>query len=135
MSAGEQPRRVAAAVVLHEGRVLVQTRGAPGRFAGLWEFPGGGIEPGESAADCARRECHEELGLSVIVGEALHAEEWSYPEAHVRVEFLLCGVAAGSRPVPRLGQELLWAGRADLERLAFLPANARVLELLRQRLP
>lgn len=133
MSAVRRLREVAAAVIVRERRVLVQTRDAPARFAGCWEFPGGGVEAGESAAQCARRECLEELGLPVRAEAELHVEEWSYDEVDVRVRFLLCRVeeAAAAEPRPLLGQELLWASAQDLSRLTFLPANARVIDKLR----
>ena len=62
---------VTAAVIEREGRVLVARRRGGDRFAGLWEFPGGKIEPGEAPRDCLRREILEELGLDVEVGASL----------------------------------------------------------------
>ena len=130
----EAPLPIAAAVVLHEGRVLVQTR-APGRsWSGHWEFPGGKLEPGEDAAAAAVRECREELGLHVRVLEPLDVVEWTYPGARVRVSFFLCAPIGLSSPQPTEGQELLWADASDLLSLPFLPANATVLSLLAARL-
>jgi len=125
------PRRIAAAVVLRAGRVLVQTR-AGGPWAGWWEFPGGGLEPGEDEAAAAVRECREELGLQVRALAPLHAVEWSYPTTRVHVTFVLC--EGEGEPHPTEGQEVLWAGPRELETLRFLPANAEVLALLRERL-
>ena len=130
----DAPIPIAAAVVLHEGRVLVQTRG-PGRsWSGHWEFPGGKLEPGEDAAAAAVRECREELGLEVRVLEPLETVEWTYPGARVRVEFLLCSPIGASTPQPTEGQQLLWADADALLTLPFLPANSRVLSLLAARL-
>lgn len=124
-------RRVAAAVVLRAGRVLVQTR-AGGPWAGHWEFPGGGIEPGEDAAAAVVRECREELDLEVRALEALHEVEWTYPTARVHVTFVRC--EALGEPRGAEGQDLCWAGPAELGALRFLPANAGLVELLRARL-
>ena len=130
----DAPLPIAAAVVLHEGRVLVQTRG-PGRsWSGHWEFPGGKLEPGEDAAAAAIRECREELGLEVRVVEPLDTVEWSYPGARVRVEFLLCCPIGTPTPHATEGQQLLWADSDALLTLPLLPANARVLTLLAARL-
>lgn len=130
----EAPLPIAAAVVLHEGRVLVQTR-APGRsWSGHWEFPGGKLEPGEDAAAAAVRECREELGLEVRVLEPLDVVEWTYPGARVRVSFFLCAPIGLPSPQPTEGQELRWADASDLLSLPFLPANATVLSLLAARL-
>ena len=125
------PRRIAAAIVLRGGRVLVQTRPS-GPWAGWWEFPGGGIESGEDAAAAAVRECREELALEVRAVAPFHAVEWSYPTARVHVSFVLC--EAEGEPQATEGQQVLWAGPLELASLQFLPANAEVLELLRARL-
>jgi mutator protein MutT len=124
-------RRIAAAVVLRAGRVLVQTRVA-GPWAGYWEFPGGGIESGEDASSAAVRECREELSLQARAVAPLHQVEWAYPTVRVHVSFILCDAAG--EPVPLEGQEIAWAGLEELAQLCFLPANATVLELLRDKL-
>ncbi len=124
-------RRIAAAVVVRAGRVLVQTRAA-GPWAGYWEFPGGGIEPGETPATAAIRECREELSLQARALAPLHEVEWTYPQVRVHVTFILC--EAAGEPRPREGQDITWAGPEELTTLRFLPANASILELLRQRL-
>jgi mutator protein MutT len=144
--AGEPVRReVAAAVVVHAGRVLVQTRPAGRGWSGYWEFPGGKLEAGEDAAACATRECEEELGLSVRVVRSLAVVDWEYPDTAVRVAFLLCAPAAAAVAASvaadppavraREGQQVLWADRATLPTLRFLPANAGVLALLADLLP
>jgi mutator protein MutT len=140
------PRRVAAALVIHAGHVLVQTRPAGRSWQGWWEFPGGKLEAGEDAAACAEREVLEETGLAVVAGEVLHEVRWEYPGALVHVSFVLCAprlfVAAGalpdSRPMPDAqpmeGQRLRWVGADELGSIAFLPANASLLPLLAARL-
>ncbi len=131
-------REIAAAIVLLGRTVLVQTRPQGRSYEGWWEFPGGKLEPGEDAAACAVRECREELGLDVTVREPLHVQRWDDPVTPLRVTFLLCEprdpAAARAAARPREGQQLRWAGPADLTRLRFLPANAEVLELLARRL-
>jgi 8-oxo-dGTP diphosphatase len=133
----EEPvlREVAVAVVVHEGRVLVQTRAGPGRYQGYWEFPGGGREPGETVEQCAQRETQEEVGLGITVLGPLDHVEWSYPGVRVRVDFLLCA-AVDREPWAegREGQEVRWVGPDALGSLRFLPANAGIVESLRERL-
>ena len=70
--------RVVAGVVVEEGRVMVTRRGPHVRLAGLWEFPGGKQEPGESLADCLRREIHEELEITIDVEEEVASVEHEY---------------------------------------------------------
>jgi 8-oxo-dGTP diphosphatase len=130
--AAERPaRRIAAAVVLRAGRVLVQTR-AGGPWAGFWEFPGGGIEPGEDAAAAAVRECREELALEVRALETLQSLEWAYPSARVHVTFVEC--EAQGEPRAMEGQQVRWASADELTALRLLPANAALVGLLVQRL-
>jgi 8-oxo-dGTP diphosphatase len=122
---------VAAAVVVHAGRVLVQTRPEGSHYAGYWEFPGGKLEPGEDTAECAVRECAEELGLAVTAGDELHRVGWTYPGRSVDVTFVLCtAIEAEPDPQPCEGQQLRWADVDDLQALQFLPANAEVLAIL-----
>jgi len=128
-------REVAVAVVVHQGRVLVQTRSEAGTFQGYWEFPGGGREPGETIEECARRECLEELGLGVRVLELLEHVEWCSPGRALRIHFLLCE-AEEAEPRARAleGQsEVRWAPVPDLLELRLLPANASVVRRLQER--
>jgi 8-oxo-dGTP diphosphatase len=70
---------VAAAVVYLDGRVLI-TRRAPGQsLEGLWEFPGGKVEPGETLQECIVRELDEELGVTSVAGEILMTVTYTYP--------------------------------------------------------
>ncbi|GJM20823.1 MAG: hypothetical protein DHS20C15_07380 [Planctomycetota bacterium] len=128
-------RPVAAAVIVRAGRVLVQVRPDAGPWQGWWEFPGGGVEAGESWEACARREALEEVGLEVEVIERLDEVRWS-PSGRggVHVVFLLCSCAAQVEPTPELGQELAWVDAEGLRTRRFLPANEALLERLAERL-
>lgn len=126
---------VAAAVVVHDDRVLVQTRPRGAHYEGHWEFPGGKVEPGESAEACAVRECGEELAVDVRPLGELRRVRWSYPGRRVVVTFVECALCdADARPDPQDGQLVRWADADDLATLSFLPANAEVLADLRERL-
>ncbi|MDX2354890.1 (deoxy)nucleoside triphosphate pyrophosphohydrolase [Stutzerimonas xanthomarina] len=71
--------QVAAAVICQEGMVLI-TRRAPGeKLAGMWEFPGGKLEPGETPQSCIVRELREELGVESVAGEILTTSTFTYP--------------------------------------------------------
>jgi 8-oxo-dGTP diphosphatase len=66
-----EPREVAAAAIVDAGRLLLAQRVGPPELAGMWELPGGKIEPGETAAQGLRRELREELGVDTEVGERI----------------------------------------------------------------
>ncbi|MFC4605606.1 (deoxy)nucleoside triphosphate pyrophosphohydrolase [Rhodococcus kronopolitis] len=73
MQSGE-PREVAAAAMVADGRLLLAQRVAPPELAGMWELPGGKVEPGETPADGLRRELVEELGVRTAVGGRVGAD-------------------------------------------------------------
>ena len=113
--------RVLAAVIRRDGRWLVCRRPAHKRHGGLWEFPGGKLEPGESLLDAATRELDEELGVVVTrVGERLfsrHDEGSPFVIECVAVDI-------AGEPVAREHEELRWATLAELASLALAPSDA-----------
>ena len=87
----ETRTRVAAAVVFREGRVLLTQRPPGGDLGLLWEFPGGKIEPGESAEQALAREIREELGVRAAPGEQLGVHRHDYPNGlRVEIVFVRC---------------------------------------------
>ncbi|MEX0938683.1 MAG: (deoxy)nucleoside triphosphate pyrophosphohydrolase [Pirellulales bacterium] len=126
----EVPIAIAVAVVEHQGRYLVGRRTADQTLAGLWEFPGGKVEPGESPQDAAARECLEETGVAVRVGAPYPQVVHRYPHEHVRITFFACA------PIEPFGQPrppYCWQSRERLAQLAFPAANRALLEhLLRE---
>jgi 8-oxo-dGTP diphosphatase len=122
--------RVAAAVILRpDGDVLLAQRPRGKPYEGYWEFPGGKLEPGETAADALARELHEELGLTVRRAAPWLTQEFVYPHAHVELHFFRV-LAWDGEPHGRDGQAFSWQvpGRFDVAPL--LPANTRVLRAL-----
>ncbi len=98
---------VVAAVIERGGRILIARRQAGSHLGGLWEFPGGKRQDGETAEAALVREIREELDAAVSVGELLDDVEWRYPEKTVRLRFFRCaargGAARRGRPGDRLG--------------------------------
>ena len=121
---------VVAAVIEREGKILITRRPAGSHLAGLWEFPGGKSQPGESDREALARELREELGVSATVGEPVEVVEWRYPDIHVRIEFFRCAIDGEPRPLE--GQEMAWVAPAELDRYEFPPADAVLLKRLRR---
>ena len=122
---------VAAAVIERGAAVLVTRRLKGSHLEGLWEFPGGKCEPGESIHDCLVRELREELAVDVSPGETLLVTTHTYPGKTVELHFIACGMHG--EPSPQQGQEMQWIARARLDSLDFPAADAALIETLRSR--
>jgi 8-oxo-dGTP diphosphatase len=122
--------RVAAAI-LHraDGKVLLAQRLPGTPYSGYWEFPGGKLEPGESARDALRRELEEELGIVVTRAAAWLTQRYDYPHAHVELEFFRVFEWQGE-PHGCDGQAIAWQQPTAIEVAPLLPANATVLRAL-----
>ena len=119
---------VVAAVIEQEERFLVTRRQRGVHLAGMWEFPGGKIDPGESHADALRRELREELDTDVDVGGLIFQVTHAYPDRSITLYFYRCALC--SEPRPLLGQEMRWATRPELSSLGFPPADEELIKLL-----
>ena len=82
--------RVVAAIVRRGDRVLITRRKDDAERGGLWEFPGGKVEPGEEEPAALRREIGEELGCEIDVGPVLTRHHHRYPDLEVELAFFLC---------------------------------------------
>ncbi|MBS0208490.1 MAG: (deoxy)nucleoside triphosphate pyrophosphohydrolase [Planctomycetes bacterium] len=118
---------IAIAVVERDGQFLIGQRPAGVALAGMWEFPGGKIKPGETPAQAAARECLEEAGLAVCVAGEYPQAEHDYAHADVRLHFLRCQVVEPAA-VPR--EPFRWVARQQLADYEFPPANAKLIEQL-----
>lgn len=128
--------RVAAAVICdrltHPTRVLATARGY-GDQKGRWEFPGGKIEPGETARAALLREIREELEVTVSVGELIHTVEYDYPAFHLSMDCFLCEIADGSI-VLKEAEDAKWLTRDTLYSVDWLPADRSLITILEKKL-
>ncbi len=133
---------VVAAMIRREGLWYATQRGY-GRFEGLWEFPGGKIEPGETPEEALRREIREELEVEINVGELLCTVEYDYPDFHLSMRCFLCTLPdADSRQPGHVGETLeptlveaksaRWTRPEDLPTLDWLPADWQIIPLLQK---
>ena len=120
---------VAAGVVVRDGHVLISLRHSDAHQGGLWEFPGGKLEPGEAAEVALVRELEEELGILASDSSPLMQIAHDYKDKSVLLDFRLVEIFEGE-PQGREGQRWLWCPLADLPSYQFPEANKPVVARL-----
>lgn len=124
--------RVAVGVVECDGEVLIAQRQKDKHLAGLWEFPGGKVEPGESLGQALNRELAEELDLDAGVPDdvtAWQTVDFDYSEKSVRLEFVRVRLDR-RRGKGVEGQPVRWVAITRLQEVDFPPANRAIIEAL-----
>lgn len=120
------PTIVAAAVVIESGRVLLTQRAEGQHLAGLWEFPGGKLEHGESPEQALVRECREECGIEIEVAEILDVTFHRYPEKNVLLLFYRCSLISGEARHLQVADHA-WVDPKELGRYELPAADAGVV--------
>src|SRR3954463_12483330 len=114
---------VVAAIIEHEGRILICQRTPAQSHPLKWEFPGGKVEPGETPAEALARELDEELGISGATGDEITRYEYTYPgKAPVLLIFIRVTHYAGE-PRNRIFRELRWEPANRLAAFDFLEGD------------
>ncbi len=124
--------RVVAAIIL-QGQELFATQRGYGEFKGGWEFPGGKIEPGETATEAIVREIREELDTDIEVEEKFDTIEYDYPQFHLSMDCFLCRVKDGDLYLKE-HEDAKWLNSEALDSLDWLPADAKLIPKLRNYL-
>ncbi len=121
---------VAAALIRDAaGRYLITQRRRGSHLEGLWEFPGGKQEAGESPETCLKRELAEELSASFAVGEKFTTIRWEYPDRTVILHFFRCRLESGTIE-PRESQTMAWVAAERLDEFDFPPADRELVARL-----
>lgn len=122
----------AAALIDADGRVLLAQRPEGKSMAGLWEFPGGKVDPGETPEAALIRELHEELGIDTWASclAPLTFASHSYPGFHLLMPLFACRRWQGV-PAPREGQNLAWVRPERLRDYPMPPADIPLIPILR----
>lgn len=117
--------KVVAAVICDslqtKTRIFATARGY-GEFKGMWEFPGGKIEPGETPQQALVREILEELATEIKVGELIDTVEYDYPDFHLSMDCFWCEVISGDLVLLE-AQEARWLTKDELDSVKWLPAD------------
>ncbi|MET4638013.1 (deoxy)nucleoside triphosphate pyrophosphohydrolase [Mycetocola sp. 2940] len=122
---------VVGAVIRRDGLILCAQRGLAGSLAGMWEFPGGKIEPGETPREALEREIVEELHCRVAVGELVTTTVHEYDFGIVTLTTYFCELIEG---IPFLSEHeaVVWLPPAELGTLEWAPADVPAVELIEQ---
>ena len=121
---------VVCALIEREGEVLLAKRAPGSRLGGLWEFPGGKVEPGETAEAALHRELKEELDCQVRVREALPVVRFAYDWVEIDLSPFVCELTPASPPPRALEHsDLVWVSWKDVAKFELAPADVPVLRL------
>ena len=125
-------KQIGVAVIRNrQAQILIDRRRQEGLLGGLWEFPGGKIEPGETVQDCIRREIKEELGIEIEVGDRLIVVDHAYTHFRITLNVYHCRHLSGD-PQPLECDQVRWVSLAEIDQYPFPKANTRIIEALKQ---
>ena len=122
--------RVVAAVIAREDRYLITQRRPTAVLGGLWEFPGGKVEEGETETAALLREVRERVGVDVIVGACIARRTHDYDGYSVDLSLYQATVAAEAVPSPVRVADCRWVKSAEFENLRFPAADQATMDLL-----
>ncbi len=127
------PHKIIGVAVIwnHQKQILIDRRRSQGTMGGLWEFPGGKIEPGETIPECIQREIEEELGIQIEVKEHLITISHTYTHLRVTLTVHHCYHLTGI-PQALECEEIRWVSLDELDQFTFPEANVQIIEALRE---
>ncbi|MGG5753531.1 (deoxy)nucleoside triphosphate pyrophosphohydrolase [Zafaria sp. Z1313] len=125
--------KVVGAVILEAGKVLCAQRGDGGSLGGMWEFPGGKVEPEETPRAALEREIDEELLCQVEVGDEVTTTTHEYDFATIVLTTFYCRLVEGT---PQLTEhaDVKWLAPEELHELEWAPADVPAVDLIRAQL-
>lgn len=129
------PHKIIGVAVIwnDQKQILIDRRRSEGVLGGLWEFPGGKIEPGETIEECIKREIQEELGIAIEVGEHLITIDHAYTHLRVTLTVHHCRHLTGV-PQPIESDEIRWVTLDEIDQFPFPKANFQIINALRQNI-
>ncbi len=122
--------RVSAAIIYERGKIYA-TRRAKGTFKGLWEFPGGKREEGETGEQAAIREIKEELDTIIKIDSLLTTIEYQYPDFHLIMDCYFATIVEGL-PTLKEHDDAKWLTPSDIDTVKWLPADYLVIKEIKK---
>ena len=121
---------VTAAFIVNKGRILIAQRKRGAHLEGMWEFPGGKREEGESLQDCLKREIKEELAVDIDVEKYLCGVDHKYGTFSITLHVFFCRLVKGV-PKPVGVGNIMWVRPEEINNYLFSPADVDVIKLLK----
>ena len=126
-------KQIGVAVIYNDdGLILIDRRKQEGLLGGLWEFPGGKIEPNETFEDCVRREIKEELDIEIEIIDPLITIDHAYSHFKVTLNVFNCSHISGE-PKPLECDEIKWVTLDEIDSYPFPKANGQIIAAIRER--
>ena len=122
--------RVVAAVIEKDGRYLITQRREEAVLPGLWEFPGGKVEEGETDEVALRREVEGRLGVEVMVARKLTEKHHAYAKYDVHLTLYSCALQPGANPLPLRVKDVRWVASPEFSQYKFPPADQATMDQL-----
>lgn len=124
--------KVVAAIIRDGNKVFATQRGY-GDYKDGWEFPGGKVEPGETAQQALVREIKEELDTDIAVGDYLTTIEYDYPTFHLSMQCFWCRIVDGT-PVLKEHEAARWLDVDHIDSVEWLPADLTIIDLIKDKM-
>lgn len=126
-------KKVTAAIIIYEGKVLIAQRANNQKLAGKWEFPGGKVESGETPEECLKREIKEELGINIEVDEFFGKSVYRYDTGEIKLLAYKAKWIEGNFKL-MVHSQIKWAKPCELENYNFAPADIPFVKKLKEEL-
>lgn len=120
---------VAAAIIIHDSKILIAKRAPQKSLAGFWEFPGGKIESGETGEECLKREILEELGIEIIVDSFFMSNRHQYGQTSIALHAYFCQLITFDIKLID-HDEIKWLEKNEMINIEFAPADVKIVEEL-----
>ena len=121
--------KVTGAIIQNDNNFLIGRRGRDEKSAGMWEFPGGKLEKGESPKECIKRELKEELNIDAEIGELFSSYTYNYPHVSYELFFFKVNSFFGE-PVKSVHDKLKWEKLKNFYKYDFLPGDGPLIDKL-----
>lgn len=123
-------KEVGTGIIVRNGKIFIGQRPEGKPLAGLWEFPGGKQEQGESIEECLVRELKEELNVDATVGKHIMDTVYQYPENEFRLHVYFVTIPEKAKIKLNVHQNSAWVSARDMNKYKFPPADEEIIKIL-----